>query len=78
MDPLTKTLPSLSPTCDAILSWMIEAWMKNHVASDSHCTIVDKLEPVTQNIMYSVAIVKESMPYDIGQHCTNTRCRNLQ
>ena len=26
----------LSATCDEILSWMIEIWMKNHVVSDSN------------------------------------------
>ena len=27
----------LLATCDEILSWMIEIWMKNHLVSDSNC-----------------------------------------
>ena len=30
----------LSATCDEILSWMIEIWMKNHLVSDNNCNIV--------------------------------------
>jgi hypothetical protein len=29
----------LSGTCDEILSWMIENWMKNHLVSDNNCSI---------------------------------------
>ena len=31
----------LSATCDEILSWMIEIWMKNHSVSESNCNIVN-------------------------------------
>ena len=30
----------LSATCDEMLSWMIEIWMKNHLVSDKNCNIV--------------------------------------
>ena len=30
----------LSATCDEILSWMIEIWMKNHLVSDSNCNTI--------------------------------------
>ena len=33
----------LSTTCDEILSWMDEIWMKNHLASDNtsqHCNFI--------------------------------------
>ena len=31
----------LSATCDDILSWMIEIWMKNNLVSDRKCNIVN-------------------------------------
>ena len=30
-----KTDLLLSTTCDEIMSWIIETWMKNHLVSDS-------------------------------------------
>ena len=39
--PLAKTPPSLVETCDEILSWVIEIWMKNHLVSDSNCYTVN-------------------------------------
>ena len=34
----------LSATCDEILSWVIEVWMKNHLVSDGNCNTVN-LDP---------------------------------
>ena len=31
----------LSATCDEILSWTIEIWMKNTLISDNNCNIVN-------------------------------------
>ena len=31
----------LRSTCDEILSWMIEIWIKNHLISDSNCNAVN-------------------------------------
>ena len=31
----------LSSSCDEMLSWMLETWMKNHLVSDNNCNIVD-------------------------------------
>ena len=31
----------LSATCDNILSWMIEIWMKNHLVGDNNCNTVN-------------------------------------
>ena len=30
-----------STTCDEILSWMLEVWMKNHLVGDNYCNIVN-------------------------------------
>jgi hypothetical protein len=30
----------LPATCDEILLWMIEIWVKNHLVSDYNCNIV--------------------------------------
>ena len=35
-----KSYLLLSATCDEILSWMIEIWMKNYLVSDSSCNNV--------------------------------------
>ena len=35
----------LSTTCDEILSWMIENWMKNHLVSDNICNTVKLQSP---------------------------------
>jgi hypothetical protein len=45
----------VSTTCDEVLSWMIEIWMKNRFVSDSHCNIVfynapKKLQGMTNNV----------------------------
>ena len=45
----------LSITCNEILSWMIEIWMKKHLVSDSSCNIVNlvmtqKLQGMTNNV----------------------------
>ena len=47
----------LSSTCDEILSWMIEIWMKTQLVSDSNCNIVNlyspkKLQGMTNNISF--------------------------
>ena len=51
----------LSATCDEILSWMIECWMKNHLVSDSNYNIVNlqfpqKITRIANNVglTYSV------------------------
>ena len=31
----------LFATCDEMLSWMIEIWMKNHLVSNNNCNIVN-------------------------------------
>ena len=31
----------LSTTCDGILSWMVQIWIKNQLISDNNCNIVD-------------------------------------
>jgi hypothetical protein len=31
----------LSPTCDEILSWMVEIWMKNHLVSDNNYNTIN-------------------------------------
>ena len=31
----------LFATCDKILSWVIEIWMKNHLVSDGNCNTVN-------------------------------------
>ena len=36
-----KPYLSLSATCDEILSWMIEMWMRDYLVSDSYCNIVN-------------------------------------
>ena len=57
---LPKPYLLLSTTCDVILPWMIEFWMKNNLLSDSNCITVDlyshpkkqyikKIEGVTNN-----------------------------
>ena len=38
--PMAKTLPSLSSTCNEILSWMMEIWVTNSLVIDSYCNIV--------------------------------------
>ena len=43
MDEFIQPYLLLSATCDEIMSWMIEIWMRNHSVSDSNCKIV-KLE----------------------------------
>ena len=35
--PLAKA----QPTCDEILSWMTEIWLKIQLVSDSNCNIVN-------------------------------------
>jgi hypothetical protein len=35
----------LLATCDAMLSWVVEIWMKKHFISDSNCNIVNPLSP---------------------------------
>jgi hypothetical protein len=37
----------ISTTCDEILSWLIEIWMKNHLVSDSNCNTVRPYYPLT-------------------------------
>ena len=39
--PLAQTPPfSRHPTCDEMLSWMIEIWMESLLVSDSNCNTV--------------------------------------
>jgi len=45
----------LSITCDEMLSWMIEIWMKNHSVSDSNCNTINLnplkiLQEMTNNV----------------------------
>ena len=37
----------LRATCDELLSWMIENWMKNHLVKDSDCNNVNLQSPET-------------------------------
>ena len=51
----------LSTTCDAILSWMIGIWMKNHLVSDSNCKTSTynspkKLQGMTNNIGLTISV----------------------
>jgi hypothetical protein len=39
----------LSPTCDEILLWVIEIWMKNHMVSDNNSNTVN-LQGTTNNV----------------------------
>ena len=46
---------SLSTTCDEILSWMIEIWMKNHLVSVKNYNTIylfspKKLQRMTNNV----------------------------
>ena len=50
-----KSYPLLSTTCNEMLSWMIEIWMRNHLVSDINCNIVNvilpnKLQRMTNNV----------------------------
>jgi hypothetical protein len=44
----------LSTTCDEILSWMINIWMRNHLVSDIDCKTINllsqKLQGMTNNV----------------------------
>ena len=44
----------LSTTCDEILSWMIEIWMKNHLINDSNCNTINLLSPNNVGFIFSV------------------------
>ena len=47
----------LSTTCDEILPWMIEFWMKNHLVNDSNCNIVNLWTPIfLQGMINSVGL----------------------
>jgi hypothetical protein len=49
---MQEFIPFLSATCDEILSWMVEIWMKNHLVSDSYYNICEPLIPpknITKN-----------------------------
>ena len=51
----------LSSTCDGILSWMIEIWMKCNLINDSDCNIVilgspKKLQGVINNVMLTFSV----------------------
>ena len=35
----------LSATCDEIMSWMIEIWMKKHLVCDNNCNTVILYSP---------------------------------
>ena len=35
----------LSATCDEMLSWMVENWIKSHVVRDSNCNTVNPFSP---------------------------------
>ena len=55
----------LSATCDEILSWMIEMWMKSHLVSDSNCNTINlyppkNLQKLTNNVglIFSVTNTK--------------------
>ena len=40
-----KPYSFLSTTCDEILSWTNEIWMKNHLVNDSNRNTVNRLIP---------------------------------
>ena len=40
----------LSATCDEILSWVFDIWMKNHLASDSICNAVKPFPPPKKKV----------------------------
>ena len=51
----SKPYLPLSATCDEILSWMIEIWMKKHLVSNSNCNTVNLeslkiLQGMTNNV----------------------------
>ena len=59
-----KSYLLLSPTCDDMLSWMIEFWIKNHLLSDSKYNTINlqspkKLQGMTNNagLTFSVGVL---------------------
>ena len=48
----------LSSTCDEILSWMIQIWMKIHLVSDSNCNTVylKKLQEMTNHVGVTLSV----------------------
>ena len=69
----------LSTTCDAILSWMIEIWIRNHLGSDGNCNIVNLYCPqknsqeVTNDVglTFSVGDTTPQFTISIGQENKN-------
>ena len=64
--PLAKTCIFLFTTCDEILSWMIENWMKHHLVCDNNCNIVNyntrkHLQGIKNNVG-SMFIVGDTIP----------------
>ena len=45
-----KPYPLLSATCDEILSWRIDIWMRNQLVSDSFCNTQIFLQRMTNNV----------------------------
>ena len=65
----------LSATCDEILSWMIEIWMKIHLVSDSNCNTLNPYSPkilqgMTNNVglTFSVGDTIPRFTISIEQH----------
>ena len=52
----SKSYLLLSATCDEILSWIIQIWMKNHLVTDSDCNTVNLQSP--QNL--------QGMTFNVG------------
>ena len=47
----SQPYPPLSSTCDQILSWMFDIWVKRHSVSDSDCNTANlQLEGMTNNV----------------------------
>jgi hypothetical protein len=62
----------LSATCDRILSWMIEVWMKHHLASDSNCNTTQfynhpkKLQAMTNNVGLTFSVGDTTLWFTIS------------
>ena len=55
----------LLATCDEILSWRIENWMKHHLVSDSNCNIVNLILP--SNFFYEEWQIMLGLTFSVGE-----------
>jgi hypothetical protein len=60
----------LSATCDKILSWLIEIWLKNHLESDNNCNIVNlelsKIFTTTNNVGLTFSVGDTTQQFTIS------------